>query len=423
MNLITRITLVFALTSLVIFFAGGIITYRIMKREVDFEQRRFLVERLAQVESYISRRMPEDTVKRTKLLIVPADSLSTVFEPRFSDTLVVHSTLDRYEPHLKMTTRREIGGKKYDIEIFDLIIESDDIVDGVVESLVITYIILLVSLILIGFSISYVILKPFRNTLDFIRDFSLRDYEEAPKTPDSKLPEFRKLNSFLQEMVNKTVRDYQSLKEFSENASHELKTPLAIMQGKVDMLMNDESVGEYQLEQLSSIQSTLKRLSRLSDSLVLLTKIDNYEFSRHEKVNMSEVTMQLIEDFSELAGLKSLSLTSNIQKDVYVLSDKTLIEIMISNLIINAIRHNYESGSIEVHLAQNLLNIRNTGATLVGETTDLFDRFKKSNQSDSSLGLGLAIVKKICEFSGFVVKYQQNAEQHEVTISFRPDSV
>lgn len=423
MNLITRITLVFALTSLAIFIAGGVITYQVMKREVDFEQRRFLEERLQQVENYISRRMPEDTVRRSKILIVPVDSLEPAFDARFTDTLVVHSTLDRYEPHLKLKARKNIEGRIYYIEIFDLIIESDDIVDGVVESLVITYVILLVSLVVIGFSVSYFILEPFRNTLDFIRKFSLRDYEVPPKTPGSKLPEFKKLNSFLQEMVNKTVSDYQSLKEFSENASHELRTPIAIIQGKIDMLMNDSQVGEYQMQQLSSIQGTLRRLTRLSDSLVLLTKIDNYEFSRQDKVNITEITIRLIEDFSELAGLKSLTVTSNIQKDVYVLSDETLIEIMISNLLINAIRHNYQSGKIEVHLAQNLLNIRNTGEKLTGDAADLFDRFKKSNQSQSSLGLGLSIVKKVCEYSGFVVKYQQNDEQHEVTVSFTSDSV
>jgi signal transduction histidine kinase len=405
---------------MLIFIAGGIITYRVMKREIDFEQERFLVERLAEVERYIQRRMPDDTVYRQKLIIIPLKKMSGPTDPVFSDTLVTHSALERIEPHLKLQVNREVNGKAYQIIIFDVIVESDDIVDGVVESLLILYGILIFTTIFFGMIASYFVLKPFRNTLEFIKGFSLKNTLHTPvKVPHSKLPEQQKLNDFLDVMIKKIITDFKSLKEFSENASHAIKTPLAIIQGKLDLMLNDEELTQSQVENLTSIQGTVRRLSKLSDALVLLTKIDNKEFTRQENVDISLKLNQIIDEFSELIDLKSIKLYKKIDNEVKVKSDPTLIEVMLSNLIINAIKYNWEKGEIYIALSQDELIIKNTGNDLVVDSEELFKRFKKSNQSESSMGLGLAIVKKICDFSGFSISYLQKDKQHTITLSLR----
>lgn len=417
MNLITRITLIFIIASLAIFIGGGVITYDVMEREIDFEQRRFLVERLIEVEKYIGRRQPGDTVIRSKLIITPIPKIIEPTEPVFSDTLVTHTTLDRIEPHLKLEVNKKVGDRNYNIVLYDVIVESDDIVDGVTESLVTIYLILNATVILIAVIASYFVLKPFRNTLDFIKTFSLKNARLGEiEVPRSGLPEQQKLNAFLEEMIQKIVRDYQSLKEFSENASHELKTPLSIIQGKMDLMMHEEGLSEKQLEHLSSIQTTVKRLTRLSDALVLLTKIDNNEFSRQEKVNLSAILNQIMEEFKELIELKSIDLKVDAEENVEVYSDATLIEVMVSNLLTNAIRYNWKGGNISIRLSKDELVIENTGEELRVDTEELFKRFKKSNQSANSLGLGLAIVKRICDFSDFSINYLQIAKQHTITI-------
>jgi signal transduction histidine kinase len=419
MSLIIRLTLVFAFASLLIFLGGGIITYRVMEREINLEQERFLVERLEEVRRIIENRQPAEPIIRPKLLIEPVDSSVPLMEYVYSDTLVLHGTLDRIEPHLKLETVEEIGDRRYRIIIYDIIVESDDIVDGVTESLLIIYSILLLTVVIIGALSSYLLLRPFSNTLSFIQNFSLERGVGQVGLKQSSLPEFRKLNRFLSEMTQQVTQEYRSLKEFSENASHELKTPLAIIQGKIDQMVNDEDVTEKQLSQLGSIQNTISRLTRLSDAMVLLTKLDNKEFEKDTDVDISHLTLRLLDDFKELIDLKSIRLTADVASGIKLVGHVTLFEVMISNLLINAIKYNKVGGSLWVRLSRNALEIVNSGEPLDVSPEILFSRFKKSNTADQSLGLGLAIVKKICDYSLFSVEYQNNSEQHQVVVGFK----
>lgn len=418
MSLIFRVTLLFVFVSLVVFVIGGIISFNIMMREVNSEQQRFLLERLDRVTRMIERRQPKDTLKMNKLLIVKLAG-EREDEVIFSDTLVMHSQLERIEPHLKLNAIRSVLGSSYSIIIYDVIIEPDDIKEGLVESLVTMYLILLGAVLVIGLTSSYYLLKPFNQTLSAIKKFSLADSDQDISFPDSGVREIKRLNLFLNEMTSKVRSDYQMLKEFSENASHELQTPIAIIQGKLDVLLNAEKLTEEQIGQVSSAQNTLRRLSNLSHSLSILAKIENKEFENASDLNLSDKLIELLEEFKELMQLKSIQLTTTIESEVSVVVDSVLIELLITNLINNAIRHNWENGSISIELTKNYLEVSNTGKDLSVNPNDLFTRFKKSNQSSSSLGLGLAIVKKVCDYYDYQVKYFQSEEQHRLKIMFK----
>lgn len=417
MNLIVRITIIFVLVSLVVFLIGGIISFNVMLREVNFEQRRFLVERLDGVEKRLERRPLEDTVSWTKLTIMPLSEYTEEWTT-FSDTLVMHNQLERMEPHLRLDAVRNVNGTSYLISLYDIIIEPDDIKDGLVESLVTMYLLLLGAVLIIGFLASYFILRPFNNTLAVIKSFSLTKPDQELDFPKSTVAEFKRLNRFLTEMTNKVKSDYQSLKEFSENASHEIQTPIAIVQSKLEVLMDGDNLTEEQLEQISLAQATIKRLSHLSNALSLLTKIDNREFANISEVNLSEATENILEEFRELIDLKSISKKVEIQKDVKVQADTVLVEMLLTNLINNAIRHNVEGGMIDISLKDSVLKISNSGPALSIPVDELFRRFKKSNQSAKSLGLGLAIVKKICDFYDYEIQYKNVEDRHTIHIRF-----
>lgn len=416
MKLIVRITILFVLVSLVVFAIGGLISFRIMMREVNIEQQRFLSERLKRVGKMIERRQPQDSLKLNKLIIVPLDEITDDMLA-FSDTLVIHSQLDRIEPHLKLDAIRTIAGKSYAITIFDVIVEPDDIKEGLVESLVTMYLILFGAVVLIGWIASYYLLKPFNKTLAIIQSFSLTEPDQKSIFPKSSIQEFKRLNQFLEEMTDKVLRDYQLLKEFSENASHELQTPISIIQGKLDVVMDSDDLSEEMTKQIAAAQSMLKRLSNLSNSLSLLTKIENKEFDNRTKVDLSKKVKDSLEEFKELIELKSISISSQIESNVEVIVDSTLIDLLLTNLMNNAIRHNWENGTIHVTLSSTFLEISNSGADLVEDPSSLFERFKKSNQSTSSMGLGLAIVKKICEHYNYKISYNQQNKQHQLTVT------
>jgi signal transduction histidine kinase len=405
------------LVSLVVFLVGGVISFDVMMREVNYEQRRFLTERLERMETRLERRQPEDTLKWTKLMVIPLSKYSDE-TTTFSDTLVMHSQLERMESHLRLDAIRNIEGKSYLISLYDIIIEPDDIKDGLVESLVTMYLILLGAVLVIGFLASYFILRPFNNTLTVIKSFSLTDPNQELNFPKSNVAEFKRLNRFLKEMTNKVKSDYQSLKEFSENASHEIQTPIAVVQSKLEVLLDGDNLTEEQLEQISFAQATIKRLSHMSNALSMLTKIENREFANVSEIDLSSATENMLEEFKELIELKSISKTVEVARGVKIQADKVLVELLLTNLINNAIRHNWEGGSIQVTLTNDYLSISNTGLKLAIPPEELFLRFKKSNQSGTSLGLGLAIVKKICDFYEYEIQYQNENDKHTIQIQF-----
>ncbi len=415
MNLVARIVILFSSVAMVVFLVGGVISFRAMKREVDLEQQRFLIERLNRWEEYLSVRQPTDTLQRNQLIVIPLEGQHPERQ-EFSDTLVMHSQLQRLEPHLKLKAIRTINNKSFEITLYGVIIESDDIVDAVTISLTKTYLILLALILPLGAVASYYILRPFKATLEVIKNFSLKN--PNTKFPKSRVSEFKKLNAFLENMTDKIGKDYQSLKEFSENASHELQTPLGIVQSKIEVLMDSDTLTEDQVNQLSQIENTLKRLSNLSHSLSMLTKIENQEFSNLSEIDLSRTLENMLDQFSELRELKSIKLQKEVTEHVKVKADQVLIELLITNLINNAIRHNHEGGEISISLSTSELRIANSGKDLNFDPNLLFERFRKSNQSDQSIGLGLAIVKTICELYGFHLSYEQANEKHRLAIKF-----
>ncbi len=417
MSLVFRFTILFILVSLVVFSVGGVITYQIMKREIDLEERYFLDERLENIISYIKDTKPDSTIERYKWSIQPLSILVEETEPRYSDTTVVHSTLGRPEPHIKLEVIKNIDSTSYRISLYDLIIESDDINDVVVESLVKMFLLLLVSFSVLGFLIFYFQMRPFYRTLEVIKGFTLTGKEEHDFGRSS-IKEFRRLNLFLDDMTTKVRKDYLSLKEFSENASHELQTPIAIMLGKLDMLLEDENLTEDQMNSISSLQLTAKRLSNLSNSLSLLTKIENREFTNLQEVDIQEKLIMITGDFKELFELKGIQCSSEYGGKPMVHADSVLIEVLITNLINNAIKHNNEKKQITINLTSEALEISNTGDPLKSPPEELFRRFKKSNQSSGTMGLGLAIVKKICDRYGFTVSYRNIDQLHYLKVEF-----
>ena len=416
MKLTLKFTLLFLLISLGVFFLGGVITYQVVKKEIDEEQERFLLERLDFFTRWIERRNPTEPFIRDKIQVYPLES-GIETDVVFSDTVVMHSTLERLEPHFKLDVTKEVKGRLYRISMYDLIVEQDDIVDSVRESMIKFYLLLTAVMLLVGGIAGVVLFKPFNRTLDEIKSFRI-DQEESLTFNKTGTVEFNKLNDFLREMTAKIQQDYRSLKEFTENASHEMQTPLTNAIGKLELLLTTGELNAEDTDRVIATLSSLKHLSKMGQSLNLLTKIDNREFEKIEQVNFSQKLCRALENFRELMDLKSISLDTQHQDDVMVSMDPTLTTILINNLLSNAIRHNHEHGSIKTFLDHQGFSISNTGAAPAVDPSTLFDRFRKDRQKSEGLGLGLAIVKKICDYSGFLVDYLYQDQEHKLKITF-----
>jgi signal transduction histidine kinase len=234
--------------------------------------------------------------------------------------------------------------------------------------------------------------------------------------PETASYEFKELNQFLEKMTNKALEDYRALKEFSENASHELQTPLAIMRGKLELLM-ETNINEEQASFILSIQNAVQKLSAVNQSLTLLTKLENQEY-QPQRFDFSLLVDKSIAAFRELIEMKSIKLTAQTAAAVNINLNPLLADILFTNLLNNAIRHNVANGTISIVLTPASLVIENTGEPPKTNIDELFKRFKKDNQSSDSTGLGLAIVKQICELNNFNVKYLYRNGIHILTVTF-----
>ena len=419
MKLIFKITLFYLLIALVVFIAGGVITFDVIKNEIDMEQQRFLSERLDWSLGWIERRKPTEVFQRDKIRIVPLGKEGQETEVIFSDTLVMHSTLQRVEPHFKLDVVKKVGDSFYKITLFDLIVEEDDIQEGVSESLIKLYLLLFIALIILSGVTSWWVLKPFHNTLDKIRQFRL-DSEETTSFEKTSTREFTRLNHILQEMTSKMRMDYQALKEFTQNASHEMQTPLGIVSGKLELLLESNQLTNEQTDLVMGAQGSIRRLSKMNKALLLLTRIENKEFSNIRETNISRILTDALEETGELTAIKSLTVTTDIRSRVMLTMDEALFNILVSNLLQNAIRHNEEGGTIEIWLDEEALTIHNSGAPLPPgyKAVMMFERFKKDPKNQYSSGLGLAIVKKICDLNGFEVLYSNDEKMHKIRILF-----
>ncbi len=422
MRLLLKVTLFYLAITLVVFGVGGIITYNIFQKEIQHETDRYLVTRLWSLQNSIENGESPFAFISKNLSIKEINNTVEETNYLFSDTLADHPNpkIDRLELHRKLSVVKKIKDKTYKVEIFDVIVESDDIFSGVFQSQTRLFIILGVSLVIFSYLVSSWLFQPFNVTIQAIKNFRLNDVNE-PDLGKTNTKEFKELNQILARMIKKSKIDYKSLKEFSENASHEMQTPLAVAKGKIELLMQSKNLDEEQLQLISSTYEAINHLSKMSRSLSLLTKIENDEFTDLQEINLSEKINQSIFDFQELLDLKEIKINHELERDVIVQCDPVLIQILISNLFQNAIRHNIPKGHIIVKLTKNYLEISNSGNALTVPSDSLFKRFKKANQSTGTIGLGLAIVKKICDVNNFDIQYYYQNEEHTLKVVFNKE--
>jgi signal transduction histidine kinase len=257
--------------------------------------------------------------------------------------------------------------------------------------------------------------QPFYSIMRELKLFSITDAKIIPRL-DTSIDEFKELNQAVLAMTAKAKHDYTDLKSFTENASHELLTPIAVINSKLDTLIQTENFSEQQSKLLNDLYGAVSRLNRLNQSLLLLVKIENRLLHEQQKINLRTVAEELIVQFEEIFQDKELKLTYKLDdKEIY--ANRYLIEILLSNLINNAIRHNHKGGKIDINLTSRSLTIRNTGEGVPLLEDKIFTRFHKSSGSEGS-GLGLTISRQICENFNFTLNYNFGQGMHGFVVDF-----
>lgn len=291
-----------------------------------------------------------------------------------------------------------------------------DIMQGVmIQFGVIIFVLAVASILTVRF-ISRRLWKPFDETLRRIEAFRLEE-GIRPDLPESRVTEFVRLNHALTTLMRNSLASYRTQKEFTENASHELQTPLAVFQSKLDLLLQQPDLTEQQAALIQSLYATANRLARLNRNLLLLAKIDNRQYGQMEEINLTAFLRDLTPFLQSVAnGIRLHEVLDD--NALTVRANRTLLESLVSNLVVNAVRHNRPDGEITLSVAGNQLVISNTSDEPALDRALIFNRFYRPSGPTKGNGLGLAIVKAVCEYHGWTVDYCYRNARHYFVVSF-----
>jgi signal transduction histidine kinase len=403
------------LTSIVVLIITGVIYYLV----IHFILTEKLDRDLAVEENEISQ-----YVNTFHKLPLPASYLDQqisyktlngpVPEREFLYTTYYNPKEQESEPGRSLITVVRLDDKAIEVTITKSRVESEDLVRIILLITVGITVVLLLSLLLMNRFVLNRLWRPFYSILNRMKSFEVTRMDTIEHEP-TKIDEFNELNKSVNAMAERVRQDYKELKSFTDNASHEMMTPLAVINSKLDSLLQTESFTAQQGALLEDIYHATGRLSRLHQSLLLLAKIENNLIPDFQNIDLKEMVQAKSRQFQELLEKDGLVLTENLAP-VEIKMSRYLADILLNNLFSNAVRHNITGGHIHIKLDQQALTISNSGKARQLQTK-IFDRFSKSVDSEG-MGLGLAITKQICNLYGFRIDYKEENGKHIFAVYF-----
>jgi two-component system sensor histidine kinase ArlS len=335
----------------------------------------------------------------------------SIFYRFYLDTLV-----NENEPYRVLQSPVKIGGKPYAFMARINLVESEDMIKGIALLFIAILGTLLIGLYFITRRLSKRIWKPFYSTLEQVEQFEL-DKNTLSNFSYTDIEEFSRLNQSVSKLLERNVTIYKSQKEFIENASHELQTPLAAFQAKLDTLAQQLPFTNELGKTLSDLNDSVSRLNRINRNLLLLSRIENNQYATLEEISIGEILKKQIAFFAEQAEESNIRLQLKYTEPCIKKANASLLEISISNLLLNALRHNHQNGKIVISLYKDTLSVSNTGASSALDKEKLFQRFTQPGSSGGT-GLGLAIVKKIIDLHQWKIDYHFADGRHHFKVSF-----
>lgn len=261
---------------------------------------------------------------------------------------------------------------------------------------------ILLTFLLEAFYIDF-LLRPFYKIIDR----KIRHIDD-PETYNSETikthsDDFKELDQALDQMMERMRDVLQKEKQFIANVSHELLTPIAILKNRFENLLQNESIDNEGLEKIVSSLKTLDNLKKIINNLLLIAKIEHHKFQVDETIILRELLNELLEELDDRIKDKEITVISELKQQYTFKGNRTLMHILLFNLLVNAIKYNKEGGHIvltdgfegEIYW----LAVTDTGKGIPADLTDtLFDRFTRINLQVEGQGLGLAIANSIARF-------------------------
>lgn len=338
-------------------------------------------------------------------------------ERAFKTRMVFDSMHHERKPFRELSSSVIIKGKPYLLTVQMSLVENDDLLRAIAFVQIVFSIFLASGLLIMNRSWSKRLWKPFYKTLDQLKAYQL-DKNESISPEKSNIDEFDDLNDTVSHLTERNRKVFVNQKEFIENASHELQTPIAIFQSKLDVLMQSPGLSQMEAETITELESTVQRMARLNKNLLLLSKIDNEQFIDREEIELSSLLQHQVNALQPLAAMEHLNIITTLDR-LILQTNRALIEMLFTNLLHNAIRYSPKGDYITVTLKYKMLTITNLGTSAGIDLEKMTRRFQKESDNPNSTGLGLAIVKRICDSCAYELGYSYENSRHIFSVKFK----
>ncbi len=335
----------------------------------------------------------------------------------YKDSMVYIEAKKETEPARILTTIFKDKEEQYfELQVSIPTVEKADLIHTILIMILSLYGVMLLAFLIIHVWVFRRSMKPFYRLLAWLDNNRLGG-TYTPLDNPTDITEFRKLNEAVSNYAAHSEALYEQQKLFIGHASHEMQTPLAICRNRIEMLLDDDSLSETQLEELAKTHQTLEHVTKLNKSLLLLSKIENRQFSEVSEVNLNQLLHRYIDDYQEAYAYRNITLNVEEKGTFCVKMNETLAVVLITNLLKNAFVHNRDNGQIHIQMSAEGLFFQNTGDDMPLDGKKVFQRFYQGKKKEGSTGLGLAIVHAVCSHFGLQVRYEFVNQHHTFIIS------
>ena len=278
----------------------------------------------------------------------------------------------------------------------------------------------LIFVVIVGYRIIKNAFKPVKQISDTaLKIKRSKDFSNRIELEDSNDDEIHKMASTFNEMLDTVEEVFIHEKQFSSDVSHELRTPITVILAQSDYALQYSDTFEEAKESLEVINRHAKRMTNLINQIMELSKLERQKEIEKEKINLSNIVLQLLEDYKPLLESKNLNLVYNVEKDLRIQGNKIMLERVFLNILMNAVK--FTKTNIEVSLTREdktaVLKIRDDGIGISEENKKfIWERFYQVNDSrnkeeNKGSGLGLSMVKKIVDLHSATIDLESELEQ------------
>lgn len=315
-------------------------------------------------------------------------------------------------------TGNTVNKRGYSIIILQVLTEKMDLLETVSLYTFFLFISLLFISLLINYLISRKLWNPFYKTVAKAAGFNILS-DKPLDLPETDVLEFQQLNRVIEKMTLKMRGDYLNLKEFNEDAAHEIQTPLAVIRSKTELLMQNKNLRKESINLIKSINEATNRLFKLNQGLLIISKIENQYYHEIKEISLREIVATCLENYTEIVQLRNIRVEFEASSPAMVRMNEVLADVLVSNILSNAVRYNLTKGFIKCRIDDHSLEISNSGLPLNTDSELLFRRFYKGSDNPQSVGLGLSIVRKITDNYKMKISYTCNGNIHEVRLTYK----